>query len=170
MTEEPTSGERESGNAEPGPDRIRSIAVHREDVANALEATLRSDREVVLRATPPFSGRMRARLHALDADATGEGGSAGSGSAGSGSGESDAAADATEPLHVDPRALVAEVPPYPEVDDTAAEHPDADLETRRKRHAAAVETWRETVRERVVSTVEIDVDGESRAVNVTALG
>ena len=57
------------GGAGSGPDRIRSIAVHREDVANALEATLRSDREVVLRVTPPFSGRMRARLHAVDANA-----------------------------------------------------------------------------------------------------
>ncbi|ELZ62144.1 MULTISPECIES: hypothetical protein [Halorubrum] len=142
-----------------GPDRIRSLAVHREDVANALEATLRSEREVVLRATPPFSGRMRARLHALNADATGAGGS----------GTSDAA-EGSEPLHVDPRALVEEVPPYPEVDDTAAEYPDADLETRRKKHEEAVEAWRETVRASVVSTIEIDVDGESRAVDVTALG
>lgn len=47
------------------PGRIRSIAVHRDDVSTALEATLRSDREVVLRVTPPFSGRMRARLHNL---------------------------------------------------------------------------------------------------------
>jgi len=38
------------------PGRIRSIAVHRDDVSTALEATLRSDREVVLRVTPPFSG------------------------------------------------------------------------------------------------------------------
>ena len=156
MTEEP-SGERESGNAEPGPDRIRSIAVHRDDVANALEATLRSDREVVLRATPPFSGRMRARLHALN-------------TGGSEAGSGDAASDIPGPVHVDPRDLVDEVPPYPEVDDTAAEYPDADLETRRERHAAAVEAWRETVRERVGSTVEIDADGESRAVDVTALG
>jgi len=161
MTEEPASGERESESAEPGPDRVRSIAVHREDVASALEATLRSDREVVLRATPPFSGRMRARLHALDA---------GGGDGGDGDGESDAPAEGPDPLHVDPRDLVDEVPPYPEVDDTAAEYPDADLETRRKKHAAAVEAWRETVRDSVVSTVDIDVDGESRAVDVTALG
>ncbi|PSQ55220.1 hypothetical protein BRD22_10060 [Halobacteriales archaeon SW_8_68_21] len=159
MTEESTSGAGESGNPEPGLDRVRSIAVHRDDVANALEASLRSDREVVLRATPPFSGRMRARLHALDV---------GGGDSDGGGGESDDAADASEPLHVDPRALVAEVPSYPEVDDTAAEYPDADLESRRKRHATAVEAWRET--ERVGSTVEIEFDGESRAVDVTALG
>ena len=157
MTEEPNDADRESAPGEPGPDRIRSVAVHREDVANALEATLRSDREVVLRATPPFSGRMRARLHALDAS-------------GNGGDERDDDADAPAPLHIDPRTLVESVPPYPEVDDTAAEHPDADLEARRKRHAEAVEEWRETVRECVAEKVEIEVDGETRTVDVTALG
>ncbi|GAA0532889.1 hypothetical protein ABNG02_09920 [Halorubrum ejinorense] len=140
-------------SADTGPERIRSIAVHRDDVANALEATLRSDREVVLRATPPFSGRMRARLHALDA-----GGSGGNGT------------DDPEPIHIDPRDLVSDAPPYPEPDETAAEFPDADLDDRRDRHAAAVEAWRERVRERVGSSVEIAVDGKSRAVDVVALG
>ncbi|TKX73659.1 hypothetical protein EXE46_13125 [Halorubrum sp. GN11_10-6_MGM] len=162
MTEEPSDDDRESAPAEPGPDRVRSIAVHREDVANALEASLRSDREVVLRVTPPFSGRMRARLHALDAGGSGvsDGDDGGSGDDGG----------APAPVHIDPRALVADAPPYPEADDTAAEHPGADLETRRERHAANVEAWRETVRERVGSTVEIEVDGEDRTVDVNALG
>ncbi|WP_434521923.1 hypothetical protein [Halorubrum sp. AS12] len=131
-------------------------------MANALEAALRSDREVVLRATPPFSGRMRARLHALDAG----GGSDGDG----GDEESSNDSDASAPLHIDPRDLVADVPPYPEPDDTAAEHPDADLEARRERHAEAVEDWRERVRERIGSSVEIEVDGDPRAVDVVALG
>ncbi|WP_424015156.1 hypothetical protein ACOZ35_03915 [Halorubrum xinjiangense] len=144
-----------------GPDRFRSIAVHRDDVANALEASLRSDREVVLRATPPFSGRMRARLHAL--------GAGGNGVDGEDAGSADGS-DAPAPLHIDPRDLVADAPPYPEPDETASEHPDADLETRRERHAEAVEAWRERVRERVGSTVEIEVDGEERAVDVVALG
>jgi hypothetical protein len=139
-----------------GADRIRSIAVHREDVASALEATLRSDREVVLRVTPPFSGRMRARLHALDAES----------SRGATPDESDSPA----PIHVDPGALVSEVPAYPEVDETAAEHPDADLETRRELHEDAVESWRERVRESVVESVAIAIGDESREVDVTALG
>ncbi|EMA72541.1 hypothetical protein [Halorubrum distributum] len=151
----------EGSGRDPGPDRIRSIAVHREDVANALEATLRSDREVVLRATPPFSGRMRARLHALDAGENGNDG----GDPGSADGS-----DAPGPLHIDPRDLVPDVPPYPEPDETASEHPDADLEARRERHAEAVEAWRERVRERVGSTVEIEVDDETRTVDVVALG
>lgn len=140
-----------------GPERIRSVAVHREDVASALEATLRSDRDVVLRVTPPFSGRMRARLHAVDADTPD----------GRGASESD---DAPAPIRVDPRDLVADVPPYPEVDETAADHPDADVETRRELHAEAVESWRERVRESVVSVVEIAVGDETREVDVTALG
>lgn len=155
MTEE-TGGHGDDDPAESGdtgPERIRSIAVHRDDVANALEATLRSDREVVLRATPPFSGRMRARLHALDAG-----------------GDGTDAGDGGGPIHVDPRDLVDDAPPYPEPDETAAEYPDADLDDRRDRHAAAVEAWRERVRERIGSSVEIAVDGESRAVDVVALG
>jgi hypothetical protein len=139
-----------------GPDRIRSIAVHRDDVASALEATLRSDREVVMRVTPPFSGRMRARLHALDAES----------SSGATAGES----DSPDPIRVDPEALVSEVPAYPEVDETAAAHPDADLETRRRLHEEAVESWRERVRESIVESVAIRVGDESREVDVTALG
>ena len=162
----------EDRGRDPGPDRIRSIAVHREDVANALEATLRSDRKVVLRATPPFSGRMRARLHALDAGGNGPEGED-AGGTGNADGENAGGADDTDapaPLHVDPRDLVGDVPPYPEPDETATEHPDADLETRRERHAEAVEAWRERVREGVGSTVEIEVDGDVRAVDVVALG
>ncbi|OYR51992.1 hypothetical protein [Halorubrum sp. Ea8] len=158
MTDEEAGGPAEGA----GGGRIRSIAVHREDVASALEATLRSDREVVLRVTPPFSGRMRARLHAVDH------GTAGEEAGGSETSERDG--DSPTPIHVDPRDLVAEVPPYPEVDETAAAHPDADIETRRERHAEAVEAWRERVRGSIVDAVELEVDGETRAVDVTALG
>ncbi|WP_144921341.1 hypothetical protein [Halorubrum salsamenti] len=142
------------------PDRIRSIAVHRGDVATALEAALRSDREVVLRVTPPFSGRMRARLHSLGAGTVGE----------PDAGE-ERSSDDPAPIHVDPRDLVSDVPPYPEVDETMTDHPDADVETRRKRHTEAVESWRETVRESVVDRVELDI-GNERAVevDVAALG
>jgi len=162
MTEDGSGGAGGAGGA----DRIRSIAVHREDVASALEATLRSDREVVLRVTPPFAGRMRARLHAVDADGPDE----------ESTGET---GDTPAPIRVDPRDLVPEVPPYPEVDETAAAHPDADVETRRELHAEAVEAWRDRVRASVVESVAIDVagggegggaDGETRRVDVTALG
>ena len=157
MTEGGGGGSGGSAGNQGGPERIRSIAVHREDVASALEAALRSDREVVLRVTPPFSGRMRARLHALGADAAD-------------GREAVESGDAPVPVHVDPRDLVADVPPYPEVDETAANHPEADVERRRELHAEAVESWRECVRASVVSAVEIAVGDESREVDVTVLG
>ncbi|MFD1572464.1 hypothetical protein [Halorubrum laminariae] len=143
------------------PTRIRSIAVHREDVANALEATLRTDREVVLRVTPPFSGRMRARLHAVDAAESRR--------------NATASAAESDAIHVDPRDLVADLPAYPEVDETAADHPDANVETRRRRHGEAVEAWRERVRGSIADAVTLDVDGASDSeasdeVDVTALG
>ncbi|EMA68263.1 hypothetical protein C461_06764 [Halorubrum aidingense JCM 13560] len=155
-----------------GPGRIRSIAVHREDVATALEATLRSDRTVVLRVTPPFSGRMRARLHSLGSDSSAKATSDDAADESEAAKESEAANEADrEPIHIDPRDLVDEVPPYPEVDDTAAEYPDADVETRRERHGAAVETWRERVRRSVVASVTIDGDGgATREIDVVVLG
>ena len=159
--------------ASAGPDRLRSIAVHRDDVATALEATLRSDREVVLRVTPPFSGRMRARLHSVG---PGSGPASESGSESEptaeheGGTESESTAEPS-PLHVDPQSLVADAPPYPEVDQTAADHPDTDVDTRRERHTEAVEAWRTAVRGSVVDTVSIEAgDGESIDVDVTALG
>jgi len=149
------------GDPPAGPDRIRSIAVHRDDVATALEAALRSDRAVVLRVTPPFSGRMRARLHSLGAGSTEDG-------------DRVARTDTDDdpaPIHVDPRDLVAGVPPYPEVDETTADNPDADVEARRERHTEAVESWRDAVRRSVVDAVELDRgDGGTVEVGVTALG
>jgi hypothetical protein len=146
MTDD-TGGDDASGEDAAGPDRIRSIAVHRDDVASALEATLRSDRDVVLRVTPPFSGRMRARLHARSANGS--------------DGESGEDGAAREPIHVDPRDLVSDAPSYPEVDETAAAHPEADVETRRALHGEAVEAWRERVRESIVDSVTVDIGGGS---------
>ncbi|SNR51350.1 hypothetical protein [Halorubrum vacuolatum] len=131
------------------PRRIRSIAVHREDVATALEATLRTDRHVVLRITPPFYRRMRARIHE-------RGGEDPTASAGS--------------IHLDPRTLVDDVPAYPEADETARRYPDVDLETRRERHLEAIEEWRVAVREAVVDRIEIDPDGVSHEIRVAVLG
>lgn len=144
-----------------GPDRIRSIAVHRDDVATALEATLRTEKRVVLRITPPFSGRMRARIHEVSGDAA---------SAGDAATTSDPSEGDPSPIHVDPRALVEPVPPYPEVDETAAAYPDADVERRRERHAEAVADWRERVRTSLTDGVSVDVAGVDYEIGVVALG
>ncbi|WP_435063753.1 hypothetical protein [Halobaculum sp. EA56] len=68
------------------PAAIRSLAVTTDDVLAALEARDRGRRDTVLRVTPPFSGRMRARLHVEGAE-------------GEYDGES-------EPVHVEPRAFL----------------------------------------------------------------
>jgi len=135
------------------PRDVRSVAVTTDDVVAAYEARRRSARPTVLRATPPFSGRMRARLHVPD-----------------GEGESDA-------LHLDPAGLVDEdrIPDYPTPDDTEDElraDPDAEfsVERHRERHVEAVEEWRAAVADAVVESVELRTEAGSHAVAVKPLG
>jgi hypothetical protein len=110
------------------PRRIRSLAVHRDDVLTALEARERGRKPTVLRVLPPFSGRMRARLHV----ATGE-------------------PDPDE-IHVHPATFVADPPGFPHVDETEdrlRERGEYDLDRHREAYERAVARWRETVEERL---------------------
>ena len=139
------------------PRRVSTVAVTVDDAVTALEAVRRSDRPVVLRATPPFAGRMRARLHV-------------EGSEGRYGDDGDA-----EPIHLSPERLVrADAPPYPEVDATedALREGDATYSTatHRDRHVAEVEAWREAVRDHLADAVTLDVDGEPHRVEVAWLG
>jgi len=129
------------------PRRVGAVAVHADDVVSALETDRRGvDERVVLRVTPPFSGRMRARIHV------------------------DQGVDDT--LHLPPERLVADPPPLPTPDDTADEL-RSDPETaytrdrHRRRHEAAVEAWRRAVRERIVDRVALVDD---HAVDVVVIG
>jgi len=143
------------------PRAIRTVAVTVDDVVTALEANRSADRGAVLRITPPFSGRMRARIHA--------------------GGAADYATD-PEPIHLDPERLVEGAPDYPtaaetEVDDAgstadaaATDAATADIETRRQRHTDRVESWRETVRGRLAETVEIGTPAGDHTVRVIPLG
>lgn len=76
---------------------IRSIAVSVEDVIAALEARERDRRDTVLRVTPPFSGRMRARLHVAGTEGT---------------------YDDPAPVHIPPSEFVSETLPLPGTDVT----------------------------------------------------
>lgn len=137
-----------SGDADPTV--IRSIAVTVDDVVTALEATRRGGRRTVLRITPPFSGRMRARLHRPTGDA-----------------------EATDAIHVDPATLVSEPPPYPDPDETADRLRAAGeytTERHHDRHAAAVQAWRSAVREAVVDAVVLPTDDGPHRVEVKRLG
>lgn len=134
------------------PTAVRSIAVTTDDVVAAVEAR-RNGRRAVLRVTPPFAGRARARLHV----------------------ESDADDDAPA-LHVDPRALLAEsAPDYPEPAETEdAIRADPELEYTRElhhdRHVAAVERWREAVRDHVADEATVETPDGPHRVEVRALG
>lgn len=131
------------------PAAIRTVAVTAGDVVTALEANRRRDADAVLRVTPPFSGRMRARLHRAGREADyGD----------------------PEPVHLDPALLVADPPPYPTPDDTEDALRDAgeySPERHREAHAAAVEAWRGAVRDSIRDAAAHPRTGE---VEIAVLG
>lgn len=145
------------------PRAIRSVAVTAGDVVTAYEARQRSPRQPVLRVTPPFSGRMRARLHDPGPAVSGK--------------EFDADLDsATGAVHVPPGRLLAEdaIPSYPAPDgteDALREDPDAEfsVETHRERHVEAVEAWRAAVADAIRETAELRLADGSHRVEVKAL-
>lgn len=132
------------------PSVVHTVTVRTDDVVTAVEAR-RNGRPAVLRLTPPFSGRMRARLHVADVDDP-------------------------ESIHVDPRDLLADdAPTYPEPAETGdALRGDPDerytRERHRERHVAAVERWRETVRDRLADEVALETAGDAWSVEVRTLG
>ncbi|MFB6154807.1 MAG: hypothetical protein ABEJ22_02860 [Haloferacaceae archaeon] len=137
------------------PAEVRSIAVRTADVVTALELCLRSPDRTVLRLTPPYAPRMRARLHRPEA------------------GEYDERPDGPRPTHVDPESLVAAVPPYPEPDETARdlrERGEYSTEAHHERHRAAVATWRDEVACRLVDDVVLETPDGPHRVSVTRLG
>lgn len=134
------------------PTVIEYLVVTVEDVVTALEATLGTGRETVLRITPPFSGRMRARLHVAGGEGT---------------------YDSSEPIHVDPQALVKPVPSYPTAAETAGEldTPD-DINTERHQaaHSERLAEWRDTVRRSIADEATIETPAGSISVTVQSLG
>lgn len=136
------------------PTSIRVLAVTADDVVTALETNQRRDTAAVLRVTPPFSGRMRARLH-LDGT------------------EHDY--DDPEPIHVPPERLVGSIPSFPTADDTADElrsDPETtySAETHRSRHEGAIEEWRRHVRESLLETATLPTAAGPHRVRITTLG
>lgn len=129
---------------------LRSLAISTEDLLAAMEADARGGPETVLRVTPPFSGRMRARLHVVQAT------------------------DDEEPVHIPPRTLFDDdAPAYPTPDETADElRSREDLEYsvdhHREYHEQQVDAWRAALVDHVVESITLpDVDGE---IDVSLLG
>lgn len=136
--------------------RIRSIAVTAEDAVSAYEASERSASSPMLRVTPPFAGRMRARLHVPGPDEP--------------SGD-------PVPIHIAPGKLFdgERLPPYPEPVETEAEirgRSDLSYSTdlHHKRHTERVREWREAAREAFAEEVEIDISEGSHRVELKVLG
>jgi hypothetical protein len=138
-----------------GPTVIRSIAVSVDDLVSALETNRTSSKDAVLRVTPPFSGRMRARLHIdLGTPYTQQ----------------------PQPIHIQPRALVDDtLPDYPEPAETEDElrsDPSTTytVERHRRRHEAAVEAWRQQVPDAVRDRATIETAAGHHEISVTLLG
>jgi hypothetical protein len=131
---------------------VDTLVVHTDDVVTALEANARRDAGAVLRVTPPFSGRMRARLHLAGREADyGE----------------------PRPIHVDPATLVPGVAPFPHPDDTAErvrDGGDYSVDDHRDEHAEAVAAWRAAVRERLAERATVETAAGPQELTVTPLG
>ncbi|WP_284009678.1 hypothetical protein [Haloarcula pelagica] len=132
------------------PSVISSLAIHAKDLVAAAETTARDEKRAVLRVTPPFSGRMRARLHVVQGDPE------------------------PAPIHLDPWTLLTDdAPAYPLADDTEDELRGAvdetySIERHRDYHEQRVEEWRDAVLDHVRETATL-ADTET-AVSVTILG
>jgi hypothetical protein len=139
----------------PDPTVVHTVVVTAGDLTSALEANRTSGEHAVLRLTPPFSGRMRARLH-VELD--------------------DEYEQTPEPVHVDPDRLVDDsLPKYPRPADTEDElRADSDreytVERHHEYHAAVVEQWRTDTLDAVVSTATIETPTGPTTVDVSLLG
>lgn len=133
------------------PTDIRSLALSPEDAVNAYAYTQENPGEAVLRVTPPFHGRMRARLHVYRLDDT----------------------ELTGAVHVPPGDVIEDdvVADYPHLETNGDEDADpAETERLRKRHAEAVEEWRARARDAVVDAVTLETDSGSHRVDVKRIG
>ena len=131
------------------PTDIKSLAISATDLVAAIEATADGS-ETVLRVTPPFSGRMRARLHVVQPD------------------------DDDDTMHIEPDSLLTtDAPSYPTPDDTADELRAASDETysmerHRTYHEQRLAEWRESLPDHVVDSTRLrDTEHE---VTVSLLG
>lgn len=155
------------------PRTVDVLVVHADDVVAALAAT-EQGRETVLRVTPPFRGRQRARIHVVEnvdgaAGAPGDDGAI-DGDDGAGVEGTDArparradGAEAADPLHVPADAFVADdapsFPRAPDTEPTPADSPEYDVDEHFERHEDAVADWRTTVQEYVVERTRVEAPG-----------
>lgn len=136
------------------PTQIRVIVVRTDDIVSALEANEQQSAGAVLRVTPPFSGRMRARLHIEGAESE--------------------YADPT-PIHIPPERFLEAVPPFPNPDatgDQLRDNPASEYspETHRTLHQEEVESWRSTLQSTILERTSISLQGDEHEVRIATLG
>ena len=136
--------------ADDDPTAIRSLAVSASDVVDAFVYSRENPGTAVLRATPPFHGRMRARLHVYHQDD----------------------ARLTGAVHVPAAALLPDgvVAAYPTAEEVADEVDGEDPATIRDRRGQAIGEWREQATTELVEAVLLDADGGAHRVQVKRLG
>lgn len=132
------------------PSVISSLAISAEDLLAAAEASARDERRTVLRVTPPYSGRMRARIHVPRGS------------------------EAEETVHLDPWTIVgADAPEFPTADETedelrAASDADYSVERHREYHETRVSAWREALLDHVRDSITLP--GSGQTVRISVLG
>ena len=138
------------GEADRDPTTIRSLAISPEDTVDAFVYGRENPGEGVLRITPPFHGRMRARIHVYHVDD----------------------APVTGAIHVAPADVIEDdvVDAYPTLEDELEDADPAETERIRERHADAVDEWRATARTALVDSVTLETAAGTHRVDVKPLG
>ena len=130
---------------------IETVVVSATDLVTALEAGYRTaEDDTVLRVTPPFSGRMRARLHV----------------------EHGPDVDEPAPVCLDASSLVADTCPEPPEPDDIEDELRADpvrtysVERQRERYRAALRQWRSSVPDHVVEKAVLPATGMEITISI----
>ncbi|WP_323677423.1 hypothetical protein [Halorubellus sp. PRR65] len=138
------------------PRTVDVLVVHADDVVAALAATAQG-RETVLRVTPPFRRRQRARIHVPGEMSAQQ-------PAGS---ERDPSSDTgADPLVVPADAFVDEdapsFPRAPETEPEPAESPEYDVDEHLQAHEDAVAAWRERIQGHFRERARVDGPDDER--------
>ena len=145
----------------------------------AFETTTTTGSRAVLRVTPPFNGRMRARLHRERDPETPH--RDGDSETPHHDGDPETAGrddtndqDGIHPIHIDPEMLLENPPPYPRPaateDDLRADPTETyTVERHREYHTARVREWRETVPAHIRDHVALPTPDGPHVVTVKTL-
>ncbi|WP_265108410.1 hypothetical protein [Halosolutus halophilus] len=136
--------------AEDDPSVIRSLAVSPDDAVDAFVYSQENPGDAVLRVTPPFHGRMRARIHVYRVDDT----------------------ELTGAVHLSPADILEDdvVAEYPRLEAALADADPDDADRIRERHAEAVAAWQDRAREAIAGSVTLETDDGPHRVELKRLG